>query len=157
MPQLIKLRPEFDSVAKTRRSDEHAALKRAVNTLLKSIDEISLIRDEVLLIGATNHPDLLDSAAWRRFDDVVHFPLPDESMREKIFNVVTKYIVIENFDSSVIATMTDGLSGSDIRLVLREAVLEALDANRTVLTQEDLFDAIKSFEDRIGLRTLVPE
>ena len=78
-------------------------------------------------------------------------------MREKIFNVVTKYIVIENFDSSVLATMTDGLSGSDIRLVLREAVLEALDANRTVLTQEDLFDAIKSFEDRIGLRTLVPE
>jgi len=42
-------------VAKTRRSDEHAALKRAVNTLLKSIDEVSLVRDEVLLIGATNH------------------------------------------------------------------------------------------------------
>jgi hypothetical protein len=148
---------EFDSVAKTRRSDEHAALKRAVNTLLKSIDEISLIRDEVLLIGATNHPDLLDSAAWRRFDDVVNFPLPDENMREKIFDVVTRYITIENFDSSVLATMTDGLSGSDIRLVLREAVLEALIVDRKVLTQEDLFDAIKSFEDRIGLRTLSPE
>ena len=75
---------EFDSVAKTRRSDEHAALKRAVNTLLKSIDEISLIRDDVLLIGATNHPDQLDAAAWRRFDEIVNFPRPDRQMRADI-------------------------------------------------------------------------
>jgi SpoVK/Ycf46/Vps4 family AAA+-type ATPase len=47
---------EFDFVAKTRASDEHAAIKRAVNTLLKSIDEVSLIRDEVLLIGARTTP-----------------------------------------------------------------------------------------------------
>ena len=42
---------EFDFLAKTRSSDEHAALKRAVNALLKAIDEISLIKHEVLLIG----------------------------------------------------------------------------------------------------------
>jgi len=46
---------EFDYVAKTRLSDEHGAIKRAVNMLLKSIDDISLVDDGVLMIGATNH------------------------------------------------------------------------------------------------------
>ena len=145
---------EFDSVAKTRRSDEHAALKRAVNTLLKSIDEISLVRDEVLLIGATNHPDQLDTAAWRRFDDIIHFPLPDVNMREKIFEVTTKYMAIENFEPSALADLTEGLSGSDIRLVLREAVLEALSEDRTVLNQEDLIAAVTAIEKRDILKSM---
>ena len=145
---------EFDSVAKTRRSDEHAALKRAVNTLLKSIDEISLVRDEVLLIGATNHPDQLDTAAWRRFDDIIHFPLPDVNMREKIFEVTTKYMAIENFEPSALADLTEGLSGSDIRLVLREAVLEALSEDRTVLNQEDLVKAVTAIEKRDILKSM---
>ncbi|NTV83188.1 MAG: cyclic nucleotide-binding domain-containing protein [Bacteroidales bacterium] len=51
------------------REIEHAALKRAVNTLLKAIDEISLVEDGVLIIAATNHPAILDHAAWRRFDE----------------------------------------------------------------------------------------
>ena len=47
---------EFDFVAKSRITDDHGAMKRAVNMLLKNIDRISLVRDQVLLIGATNHP-----------------------------------------------------------------------------------------------------
>ena len=47
---------ELDFVAKARTSDENAAIKRAVNTLLKAIDEISLVEHGVLLIAATNHP-----------------------------------------------------------------------------------------------------
>ena len=68
---------EFDFVARTRTSEDHGAIKRAVNTLLKAIDEISLVEHGVLLIAATNHPQLLDYAAWRRFDKVLNFPLPD--------------------------------------------------------------------------------
>ncbi len=145
---------EFDFVAKTRRSDEHAALKRAVNTLLKSIDEVSLIRDEVLLIGATNHPDELDAAAWRRFDEIVHFPKPDEEMRREILEVITRHMDIEDFDPAELAAETEGLTGSDLRLVLREAVLEALTENRRVLTQADLLDAVIDFEERDTLRGL---
>ncbi len=145
---------EFDFVAKTRTSDEHAAIKRAVNTLLKSIDEVSLIRDDVLLIGATNHPDELDAAAWRRFDEILHFPRPDESMREGILGLVTADIEIEDFDPGEIAAETDGLTGSDLRLVLREAVLSALVSDRTKLTQEDLLDAVEEFEERDHMRNL---
>ncbi|MFB6293816.1 MAG: ATP-binding protein [Halonotius sp.] len=145
---------EFDSVAKTRRSDEHAALKRAVNTLLKSIDDISLIRDDVLLIGATNHPDQLDAAAWRRFDEIVNFPKPDRGMRSDILEVITQEMTIDGFDPSDLAERTEGLTGSDLRMVLREAVLEALTEERTQLTQADLVSAIEDFEERDNLKNM---
>lgn len=145
---------EFDFVAKTRRSDEHAAIKRAVNTLLKSIDEVSLIQDDVLLIGATNHPDQLDAAAWRRFDEIVNFPKPDTTMRADIFTVITREMDITGFDPNEIAEETEGLTGSDLRMVLREAVLEALTENRRTLTQRDLLDAITDFEERNTLKDL---
>ena len=145
---------EFDFVAKTRRSDEHAALKRAVNTLLKSIDDISLIDHDVLLIGATNHPDQLDAAAWRRFDEIVNFPKPDEGMRADIFRVVTRDMEIEGFDPDEVAAETEGFTGSDLRLVMREAVLNALTEGRRTLTQSDLMDAIDDFHERDNLREL---
>jgi AAA+ superfamily predicted ATPase len=145
---------EFDFVAKTRASDEHAAIKRAVNTLLKSIDEVSLVQDEVLLIGATNHPDQLDAAAWRRFDEIVNFPKPDRGMRSDILQVVTREMDIAEFEPDDIAEITEGLTGSDLRLVLREAVLEALTEERRTLTQEDLVDAVEDFEERDTLKNL---
>ncbi|SDN00111.1 ATPase family associated with various cellular activities (AAA) [Halogranum gelatinilyticum] len=145
---------EFDSVAKTRRSDEHAALKRAVNTLLKSIDDISLIRDDVLLIGATNHPDQLDAAAWRRFDEIVNFPKPDWQMRADILRVVTRQMNIADFDPEGVADRTEGLTGSDLRMVLREAVLEALTEGRMELTQADILDAVEDFEERDNLKNM---
>jgi ATP-dependent 26S proteasome regulatory subunit len=145
---------EFDFVAKTRSSDEHAAIKRAVNTLLKSIDEVSLVQDEVLLIGATNHPDQLDAAAWRRFDEIVNFPKPDRTMRSDILEVVTREMDILDFDPAAVADITEGLTGSDLRLVLREAVLDALTEERTTLTQQDLIDAVEDFEERDTLKNM---
>jgi AAA+ superfamily predicted ATPase len=144
---------EFDFVAKTRRGDEHAAVKRAVNTLLKAIDNISLVRDDVLLIGATNHPDQLDSAAWRRFDEIVHFPRPDHGMRADILRVITEGVSIDDFDPEAIADVTEGMTGSDLRLLLREAVLEALTEGRTALTGDDFRDAVADFERRDTLKT----
>jgi ATP-dependent 26S proteasome regulatory subunit len=145
---------EFDFVAKTRSSDEHAAIKRAVNTLLKSIDEVSLIQDDVLLIGATNHPDQLDAAAWRRFDEIVNFPKPDAGMRADILDVVTRRMDIDDFDPHEVAELTEGLTGSDLRLVLREAVLDALTEERTTLTQADLRRAVEGFEERDNLKNM---
>ena len=145
---------EFDSVAKTRKSDEHAALKRAVNTLLKSIDDISLVRDEVLTVAATNHPDQLDAAAWRRFDEVVNFPKPDRQMRADILRIVTQDMQMAEFDPEEIADETEGLTGSDLRMVLREAVLQALTEGRRELTQEDVMNAVQGFEERDNLKNM---
>jgi ATP-dependent 26S proteasome regulatory subunit len=145
---------EFDFVAKTRGGDEHAAIKRAVNTLLKSIDDMSLIDDDVLLIGATNHPDDLDSAAWRRFDEIVNFPKPDRGMRSDILRLITHAMDIDEFEPEAIADITEGLTGSDLRLVMREAVLSALTEERRTLTQEDLVQAVEEFEERDNLKNL---
>jgi SpoVK/Ycf46/Vps4 family AAA+-type ATPase len=143
---------ELDFVAKARTSDENAAIKRAVNTLLKAIDEISLVEHGVLLIAATNHPRMLDSAAWRRFDEIVHFPLPDLDMRKNILDIVTKHIE-GDLDTAEIAALTEGYSGSDLRMVIREAVLSALLEERKVLTQKDLLEAVNSFDERADLKS----
>ncbi|MDD4580606.1 MAG: ATP-binding protein, partial [Methanothrix sp.] len=145
----ILLIDEFDFVAKTRTSDEHGAMKRAVNSLLKAIDEISLVEHGVLLLAATNHPQLLDYAAWRRFDKVLNFPLPDMAMRRMILDKVLSRIDAEA-DTAKLAEMTEGYSGSDLRLVIREAVLNALLEDRKHLSQEDLEMSISEFRQRIS-------
>ncbi|MDO9098548.1 MAG: ATP-binding protein, partial [Candidatus Methanoperedens sp.] len=144
---------EFDFVAKARATDEHAALKRAVNTLLKAIDEISLVEHGVLLIGATNHPTILDHAAWRRFDEIVEFALPDKDMRKKILDIVLRNIE-GSFNTGEVAEKTEGYSGSDLRLIVREAVLNGLITERTVLVQDDLLRGITEFNKRIPLKTM---
>ncbi len=144
---------EFDFVAKARATDEHAALKRAVNTLLKAIDEISLVEHGVLLIGATNHPAILDHAAWRRFDEIVEFALPDKDMRKKILDIVLRDIE-GSFDTEEIAAKTEGYSGSDLRMIVREAVLNGLITERTVLAQQDLLRGITEFNKRLPLKTM---
>lgn len=140
---------EFDFVAKTRTSDEHGAIKRAVNTLLKAIDEISLVEHGVLLFAATNHPQLLDYAAWRRFDKVLNFPLPDSEMRRKILDSVLSRIDAD-VDTYELAGMAEGYSGSDLRLVIREAVLNALMEDRKRIDQDDLLRSIEEFDRRIS-------
>jgi len=145
----ILLIDEFDFVAKTRTSDEHGAIKRAVNTLLKAIDEISLVEHGVLLLAATNHPQLLDYAAWRRFDKVLNFPLPDAEMRRRILDKVLS-LIDADVDTYELAELTDGYSGSDLRLVVREAVLNALLEDRRKLGQDDLLRSIEEFGRRIS-------
>ncbi|MBN1324206.1 MAG: ATP-binding protein [Methanotrichaceae archaeon] len=140
---------EFDFVAKTRTSDEHGAIKRAVNTLLKAIDEVSLIDDGVLLIGATNHPQLLDYAAWRRFDKVLSFPLPDKEMRQSILEKILSRIDCQ-VDIAALSELTEGYSGSDLRLVVREAVLNSLLEDRKRIDQADLLRAVEDFNRRIS-------
>ena len=147
---------EFDFMAKTRSSDENAALKRAVNSLLKAIDEISLVKHDVLLIGATNHPQLLDSAAWRRFDDILDFPLPDKEMRHEILKIILSEIEGQ-FDTEEIAAITEGYSGSDLRLVIRESVLNALMTDRMALNQDDLIRAVGEFNKRTSLKYIAEE
>jgi SpoVK/Ycf46/Vps4 family AAA+-type ATPase len=142
---------EFDYVAKMRTSDEHAAIKRAVNTLLKSIDEINLVNDGVILIAATNHPSLLDPAVWRRFDKIIEFPEPSEKIRERIFQIFLSKIDGE-FDVLELVRETDGFTGAEIKLVVREAVLKALLDGRKRINQQDLLDAIKDVKERLKLK-----
>lgn len=142
---------EFDFIAKSRVTDDHGAMKRAVNSLLKNIDKISLVRDGVVLIGATNHPQLLDEAAWRRFDEVVEFSLPDEAMRKDIIKKVTGSLQCK-VDYQSLASRTDGFSGADIRLMIKEALLSALMDSRESINTGDIERGISMVKNREAIR-----
>jgi AAA+ superfamily predicted ATPase len=142
---------EFDFVAKSRVTDDHGAMKRAVNSLLKNIDRISLIRNGVLLIGATNHPQLLDEAAWRRFDEIVEFALPDREMRIQILKNITSSIECR-CDYGMLAEHTEGFSGADLRIMVKEALLSALIEGRSNITDGDIERGIILVSNRGAVR-----
>jgi hypothetical protein len=144
---------EFDFVAKSRVADDHGAMKRAVNSLLKNIDRINLVKNGVLLIGATNHPQLLDEAAWRRFDEVVEFSLPDEEMRKNILKKVTSVFHC-TIDYGQLASQTEGFSGSDLRMMVKEAILSALMDKRQSIGRDDIEKGIHIVRDREAIRNL---
>jgi len=122
-----------------------------VNTLLKSIDEINLVSDGVLLIAATNHPSLLDPAVWRRFDKVINFPEPAEKIRYRIFEIFLSKID-GSFDIVDLVKRTSGFTGADIKLVVREAVLKALLEGRKNIAHQDLVEAIEDVKARLSLK-----
>jgi hypothetical protein len=144
---------EFDFIAKSRVADDHGAMKRAVNSLLKNIDKINLVKNNVLLIGATNHPQLLDEAAWRRFDEVVEFSLPNEEMRTNILMKVTSSLPCK-LDYQQLASQTDGFSGSDLRMLVKEAILSSLMDNRKTIGNEDIEKGIHMVKNRDAIRRL---
>jgi SpoVK/Ycf46/Vps4 family AAA+-type ATPase len=144
---------EFDFVAKSRIADDHGAMKRAVNSLLKNIDKMNLVKHGVVLIGATNHPQLLDEAAWRRFDEVVEFSLPDEEMRRNILKKVTGSLHC-TIDYQRLAAQTDGFSGSDIRMMVKEAILSALMDKRETIGADDIEKGIHMVKNRDAIRHL---
>ncbi|MFP4111511.1 MAG: CDC48 family AAA ATPase [Candidatus Woesearchaeota archaeon] len=121
---------EFDSIAGFRTGSEGRANdERVVNQLLTELDGIEDLSG-VMVIAATNRPDLIDPALMRpgRFDDLLEIPIPDADSRKKIFEVHTEKMPIEldkeYFDTVV--KKTEGMSGAEIENVCREAGMYAI-------------------------------
>ena len=101
---------EFDAIAKRRGDDtEIGELKRLVTVLLQEIDQWP--KDHVL-IAATNHPELLDSAVWRRFDIVLNFDLPSDASIGRI--VSSQLIGTDEKWIPVLSVIFSGMTPSDI-------------------------------------------
>jgi SpoVK/Ycf46/Vps4 family AAA+-type ATPase len=119
---------EFDAIAK-RRDDqiEVGELKRLVTVLLQSIDEWP---PSGLLIAATNHPDLLDPAVWRRFEVTVSFPMPDLDHMKSAVQLQIGYDSDANQWTDVVARALNGLSFAEAEREMvrarRHAVLEGI-------------------------------
>lgn len=104
----VLLLDEFDAIAKRRDDDSDIGeLKRIVNVILVELDRWP---DTSLLIAATNHPQLLDSAVERRFDRVLHLGLPGEKERRAIFNHLAAGL--ENVDAGALALATELTAGA---------------------------------------------
>ncbi len=98
----------------------------------------------IIVIAATNRPDVLDPALMRpgRFDRQVVVPLPDIRGREQILNVHMRKVPIANdVDPSVLARGTPGMSGADLANVVNEAALFAARRNKRLVDMQDFEDA----------------
>lgn len=101
---------EFDAVGSARSSSSDIGeVRRLVNVLLLALDSWP---KHHLLIGATNHPQLLDAAVHRRFEVTVRLPKPTKAVREQIWQVHIP--ALSDDDAALVASMSDDWSGSDI-------------------------------------------
>lgn len=119
---------EIDSIAGLRGTDPSGVTDRIVNQLLTEMDGIQPLR-KVVVIAATNRPDLLDPALLRpgRFDRLVYVPPPDLSARVEIFRVHTrKTPLADDVNLEELARKTEGYTGADIAAVCREAAMMAI-------------------------------
>ncbi len=114
---------EFDAIAKARDNEyEHGELKRVINSLLQSIDQYNNV-----LIAATNHSDILDSAVWRRFSTVIEVkkPTSTEFIKSLMTSIINEFgipLESEKKNKGVIVENLKDLSPSDIRTILISAI-----------------------------------
>jgi transitional endoplasmic reticulum ATPase len=121
---------ELDSLVPARGGGmgEPQVTERVVNTILAEMDGLEELQS-VVVIGATNRPNLIDPALLRpgRFDELVYVSVPDENGRERILQVHTvKMPLADDVDLGSIAARTDRFTGADLEDLVRRAGLSAL-------------------------------
>jgi cell division protease FtsH len=133
---------ELDAVGRHRGAGlggGHDEREQTLNQMLVEMDGFES-NEGVIIMSATNRPDVLDPALLRpgRFDRQVVVPLPDVKGREKIFEVHVKKVPLgDNVDLSVIARGTPGFSGADIENLVNEAALHGARYNKDQITMSD--------------------
>ncbi|MEM4409214.1 MAG: CDC48 family AAA ATPase, partial [Candidatus Caldarchaeum sp.] len=119
---------ELDSIAPRRGIHTDAGVTdRIVNQLLTEMDGMQTLKG-VVVMGATNRPDILDPALLRpgRFDRVLYVPPPDKTARLAIFRIHTREMPLdEDVNLETLASVTEGYTGADIEAVVREAAMLA--------------------------------
>jgi transitional endoplasmic reticulum ATPase len=121
---------EIDSIAPQRgtRSGDSGVTERVVNQILTEIDGVTLLKD-VVVVAATNRPDLLDPALLRpgRIDRIIYIGAPDERARLEILKIHTEEMPLaESVDLEELARMLEGYTGADIEALCREAAMIAV-------------------------------
>ena len=138
----VVLFDEFDIIGKKRDDPyEHGEIKRVVNNFMQMLDNF---KGDSLIIAATNHPHLLDTAIWRRFNDILYFDLPDLERRNDIFN---KYLKVferaDDLDIGKFSDLTDEFSPADISQICEEALRRVILHNEREITNREVYWAIE--------------
>ena len=142
---------ELDAIGKSRSgsmgvvggNDER---EQTLNQLLTEMDGFTASDKPVIVLAATNQPEVLDAALLRpgRFDRQVLVDRPDLSGRKTILEIYTKKVKLsESIDLDSIAQATSGFAGADLANMVNEAALLAARGNRKSVEQQDLSEAIE--------------
>ena len=138
---------EIDAVGRKRGSGlggGHDEKEQTLNQLLVEMDGFAK-NEGVIVLAATNRPDILDPALLRpgRFDRQIHVGAPDVKGREDILKVHSKGKRLDaGVDLKLVARSTVGFTGADLSNLMNEAAIRAARANRKVLTMEDLNESM---------------
>ncbi len=137
---------ELDSIGRTRGTGlggGHDEREQTLNQILAELDGFGG-RDAVVVLAATNRPDVLDPALLRpgRFDRHVTLNLPDKKARRAILNIHARKLPLEDTnDLDTMAAGTPGFSGADLKNLLNEAAINAARRNASLITRDDLGEA----------------
>ncbi|MBO4274899.1 AAA family ATPase [Microbispora triticiradicis] len=143
--RFVVLFDEFDALGRSRDdSSEHGEMKRVVTAFLQMIDSY---RGPSLLMAATNHPGLLDTALWRRFDEVIEFPLPTVHDLRRLLRVRLRSVPHDKIDIEDLASRLRGLPHAAAEKLVWDARRLALLAGRPKVTTDDFsaaYDAVRA-------------
>lgn len=146
----IVLFDEFDIISKKRDDPhEHGEIKRIVTNFMQMIDHY---QGRSIIIAATNHQHLLDKAIWRRFEEVIEFPVPDKQSRVKLFlRYLSGFNVSNNIQLLELAERTDNFSGADISQICINTIKKCILLDESIITQSLLYQEISEQELRKNL------
>lgn len=132
---------EFDAIAKLRGdTQELGELKRVVNSFIQNLDSLG---SQSIVIAATNHPELLDAAIWRRFSYRLELGLPNESLRKEMWEDSLSPLKFTDKEIEMFVDLSEGFSGADIQEVCirlkRKKIVHKLNP-----TFQDVFGVMKN-------------
>lgn len=144
---MVVLFDEFDALAKERDdAADHGELKRVVNAFLQLLD---VYEGRSLLIAATNHEGTLDSAVWRRFDEVMLFEPPNLEQLRRLLTCKLRGVRRDfDLESNEVANLFKGMTHADVERVLRKAAKEMVISGHEFLNERLLKSAIRREDAR---------
>lgn len=142
----VLLFDEFDALGKARDDPtEHGEIKRVITAFLQMLDGF---RGTSLLIAATNHEQLLDSALWRRFDEILEFPRPTVHQMRKLLRLRLRPVSHPSVDIDAAAHALKGLPHAAVEKAVWDARRFAILAGRDTVDNHDLQRAIQDTRAR---------
>lgn len=137
----IYLFDEFDSIGSQRSlKNDVGEIRRVLNSFLQFIESDE---SHSLIIAATNHPELLDRALFRRFDDILEFTLPNLDLTARLLRTKLSRFASPQMDWAAIAHAAGGMSHAEIVRACESAIKIALISDRKTLDNHDMLSAIE--------------
>ena len=144
---------EFDAIGSERAvANDVGEIRRVLNSFLQMIEQD---RSHSMVMAATNHPGILDRALFRRFDDILHFDLPDESQIAELLEMRLAGAVRRSIRWSELAIGAIGLSYAEVARAADDVIKDALVGRRARVRGEEIsamLDELKATSRRLGER-----
>jgi SpoVK/Ycf46/Vps4 family AAA+-type ATPase len=137
----VYLFDEFDALGSERAArNEVGEIRRVLNSFLQFLEQDD---SESLIVAATNHPQLLDRALFRRFDSAVEYPLPSPACAEQVLRARLALLDTKGVNWPKVLAEVEGLSHADLTRAGEQAAKDAILSNRLRVETADIIEALK--------------